>query len=180
MTRPRTIYIHGNRTMHWATAWTPWLRDELAVLGFDTVFETFPDSIAARREYWMAFLSDHLNAGPDDVLLGWSSGAAAAIRYAEATKILGSVLVCPYTGLDDALERDSGYFGQPWDWAAVRDNQRDIAVFHSDDDPFIPAAQFAEVAEALDATTFEIRGGGHFLQRTEFPELLEYFRMTYA
>lgn len=180
MARPRIIYIHGNRTMHWATAWTPWLRDELRNLGFATEFQTFPDSIAARREYWLAFLRDHLRAGPDDVLLGWSSGAVAAIRYAEREKIRGSVLVCPYTGLDDELERGSGYFDEPWDWAAVRSNQEDVAVFHSDRDPFIPQGQFETVVEALDAVAFEIPGGGHFLHQREFPELLEYLRLTYG
>ncbi|SHG69737.1 RBBP9/YdeN family alpha/beta hydrolase [Streptoalloteichus hindustanus] len=178
--RPRVVYVHGNRTMRWSTAWAPWLRDELAALGFATVFETFPDSIAARREYWLSFLDEHLAVGPDDVLLGWSSGAVATLRYLEGHRLRGAVLVSPYTGLDDELERASGYFDQPWDWDAMRRNQESAAVFWGDDDPFIPQEQFALVAEALDATSFEILGGGHFLDRTEFPELLEYFRATYA
>jgi predicted alpha/beta hydrolase family esterase len=179
MAKTRIIYIHGNRTMHWSTAWTPWLRDELEIMGFDPVFETFPDSIDARSEYWLPYLHDHLKAGPDDVLLGWSSGAVAAMRYAESHRILGSVLVCPYVFLDDPLERRSGYFDGPWDWPAVRGNQESVAVFHGDRDPYIPRDQFDLVADELDATVFEIAGGGHFLNQIEFPELLEYFRMTF-
>jgi predicted alpha/beta hydrolase family esterase len=180
VTRPRIVYIHGNRTLHWATAWTGWLRDELQAQGFRTFFETFPDSIDARRRYWMEFLTDHVAAGPDDVLLGWSSGAVAAMRYAETRRIRGSVLVCPYTGLDDRLERDSGFFDGPFDWDATRGNQGDIAVFHSDEDPFIPYKQFVAITEALDATTFEVFGGRHFLEQREFPQLLEYIRLTYG
>ncbi|MCP2257814.1 hypothetical protein LX15_001500 [Streptoalloteichus tenebrarius] len=178
--KPRVVYVHGNRTMRWSTAWAPWLRDELAALGFETVFETFPDSIAARREYWLPFLRDHLAVGEDDVLLGWSSGAVAALRHLEEHRLRGAVLVSPYTSLDDELERASGYFDQPWNWEAIRANAGSAAVFWGSDDPFIPREQFTFVVDALDATSFEILGGGHFEHRTEFPELLEYLRTTYS
>jgi uncharacterized protein len=176
----RVIYIHGNRTLHWSAAWASWLRDELEILGLQTTFETFPDSIDARREYWAAFLEDHLKAGASDVLLGWSSGAVAAMRYAERHRVLGLVLVCPYARHDDPLERASGWFDEPWDWPAIRRNQDAVAVFHSDHDPFVPAGQFRQVTAALDAVTFEIAGRGHFQDQAEFPELREYFRMTYG
>ncbi len=119
--KPRVIFIHGNQTTHWSFAWTPWLKEELEKRGYQTSFETFPDSHIARAEYWLPFLKDHIKARENDVLVGWSSGAVAALRYAEENKILGSVLIAPsYTDMNNPLEKQSGYFVKPWDWGRIK------------------------------------------------------------
>ncbi len=101
--------------------WCKWLKNELDKLGVESFFETFPDSILARSEFWLPFLKDHLKAGERDVLVGWSSGAVASMRYAEQNKILGSVLISPsYTDLGDETEKASGYFDKPWNWEAIK------------------------------------------------------------
>ena len=51
MGKPRFIYIHGNGTIRWAHGWAVWLQAGLAGAGYDTFFETMPDSIIARAEY---------------------------------------------------------------------------------------------------------------------------------
>ena len=117
MMKPRFVFVHGNQTTHWASAWAPWLKAELESLGFECVFETMPDSIIARSKYWLPFLKEHIKVGENDVIVGWSSGAVAAMRYAEAYKIHGSILVSPcYTDLGDAMEKQSGYYDAPWHW----------------------------------------------------------------
>lgn len=78
--KPRIIFIHGNDTEHWSFGWAAWFKAELKKLNFETFFETMPDSIIARAEYWLPFLKDHVKAGANDVLVGWSSGAVAAIK----------------------------------------------------------------------------------------------------
>ncbi|HSW80968.1 MAG TPA: alpha/beta fold hydrolase, partial [Candidatus Saccharimonas sp.] len=93
--KPRIIFVHGNQAMSWAFGWTPWFKAELDKLGFETFFETMPDSIIARAEYWLPFLADYVEVGENDVIVGWSSGALAAMRYAETHKIKGSVLISP-------------------------------------------------------------------------------------
>jgi len=178
--KPRLIFIHGNDSMHWAFAWTPWLKAELEQLGFETRFETFPDSIIARAKYWLPFLQDYLKAGEHDVLIGWSSGATAAMRYAETHQIGGSVLIAPsYTDLGDDLEKQSGYFDTPWDWPAIRRHQKQIALIYGDNDPYIPQAEFEFIAKQLGPTQMKIAGGEHFMHRQTFPELLAYIRLTY-
>jgi uncharacterized protein len=179
--KPRFVYIHGNQTPHWSAAWAGWLQAELEKLGFETFFETMPDSIIARAEYWLPFLKDHVKAGEHDVLVGWSSGGTAAMRYAEASKIKGSVLVSPsYTDLGDELEKQSGYFDKPWDWATIRSNQEHIALFYGDDDPYIPQSEFEHIGKELHAAVTKIPGGKHFIERTEFPELLKYIKEIYT
>jgi len=178
--KPRIVYIHGNGSTHWKSSFSGWLKDELENLGFETFFETFPDSVIARSEYWLPFLKDHVKVGVNDVIVGWSSGAVAAMRYAESNKIKGSVLISPsYTDLGDELEKQSGYYDAPWDWKKIKRNQEKIALAYGDDDPFIPQKDFAYIAEQLTPTVIKIPGGKHFMEYTKFPQVLEYIKRTY-
>ena len=178
--KPRIVFVHGNQTTHWSFAWAALLQSELEKLGFETFFETMPDSIIARSEYWLPFLKEHVRVGENDVIVGWSSGAVAAMRYAEENKILGSVLVSPcYTDLGDEFEKQSGYYDKPWQWDKIRANQNKIALIWGDDDPYIPQEEFTFIAQHLDPAQIKIAGGGHFIEQDQFPELLEYIKKTY-
>jgi len=81
--KPRIVYIHGNGASHWSFAWAQWLKTELEKMGYPTFFETMPDSVIARKQFWFPFLENHIKVGEGDVLVGWSSGAIAAMRYKE-------------------------------------------------------------------------------------------------
>lgn len=179
--KPRFVYVHGNETTHWSFAWAKWLKQELDTLGYETFFETMPDSINTRSKYWLPFLKDHVSVGPNDVIIGWSSGAVAAMRYAEQHPIKGSVLISPcYTDLDgDPLEVLSGFYNTPWNWEAIKQNQGNIALFWGDNDPYIPQSEFYDIAGFLNPKQFKIAGRGHFVDDTTFPELLEYLKETY-
>lgn len=176
----RIIFIHGNGTTHWSFGWGKWLKEQLDQAGYETFFETMPDSIIARAEYWLPFLEQHVEAGEGDVLVGWSSGAVAAMRYAETHKIKGSVLVGPcYTDLGDEEEKQSGYYDAPWRWADIKANQQHIALIYGDDDPYIPQEEFAFIAQQLQPTTIKVPGGKHFIEHTQMPEVLDYIKDTY-
>lgn len=172
----KIIFIHGNGSMRWSYAWTPWLKAELDKLGVANIFETFPDSIIARAQYWLPFLKDNLQADEQTILVGHSSGATASLRYAENNKILGSVLIGPsITDLNDDLEKQSGYFNEPWQWDKIKANQKFIGLFYSTDDPYIPASEFEEIKNRLMPETFAFTNRGHFMDST-FSELLDYLK----
>lgn len=176
----RFVYIHGNSTEHWSFAWAAWLKAQLESNGYETFFETMPDSIIARSKYWLPFLKDHVKVGPEDVIIGWSSGAVAAMRFAEEYALKGSILISPsYTDLDDELEKQSGYFDNPWQWNLIKENQNKIALFHGDDDPYIPQVDFDFIAQKLQPEVHKIPNAGHFIKQQEFPELLNYILKTY-
>jgi len=178
--KPRFVFVHGNQATHWSFAWAPWLKVALEKFGFTTFFETMPDSILARAEYWLPFLQDYVSVGEHDVLIGWSSGAVAAMRYAESHRLFGSILVSPcYTDLGDELEKQSGYYDTPWHWGKIRSNQHKIALVWGDDDPYIPQREFAFIAEHLSPMQIKVPGGRHFIERRIFPELLRYVEQTY-
>lgn len=175
MPLPRIVYIHGDQTVHWDCAWVPSVARQLQAAGFETSFQLFPDSIEARAEYWLPFLEQHVRAGVNDLLLGWSCGAVAALRYAQEHAVRGLVLVAPYfTDLGLSEVRRSGFVVPAWDWERLRANAPTISMFHSDEDPWIPQAEFRALAEHLHVEVRIVRGAGHFAELTSFPELVEH------
>lgn len=170
----RFVYIHGNGTLHWSFAFAPWLKKSLEDRGHETFFETMPDSIAAHRKYWLRFLDDIVKVQPDDVIIGWSSGAVAGMRYAETHNVAGLILIgVHYTDLGYGDEKESGYFEEEWDWESIRKNVGTIALFHGDKDPYIPTEDFLHIGVMTRADRHEIEGAGHFEESTEIPQLLE-------
>jgi len=172
---PKVILIHGNGGSTAGDIWLPWLERELARAGLDVINETFPDNVKARAKYWLPFL-DELGADENTILIGHSSGAVAAMRYAETHRLAGSVLVgvC-HTDLGDRGEAASGYYRAPWQWQRIRENQPWIGIFNSVDDPCIPVAEARFVAAQLRCQYFEFTDRGHFMA-TELPEVLQFVR----
>jgi uncharacterized protein len=173
---PKVILIHGNGGSTAADIWFPWLERECTALGLDVVNRTFPDNVRARAQFWLPYL-DELGADQDTILIGHSSGAVAAMRYAETHRLLGSILVgvC-HTDLGDSGEAASGYYRAPWQWRQIRENQQWIAIFASTDDPHIPASEPRFVAKQLNCSYFEFDDRGHFVEARSFPEALSYLK----
>jgi len=168
--KPKVIMIHGNGGGTGHEGWFPSVRRELEDAGLEVSNPTFPDNVKARAQYWLPYITE-LGAGTNTILIGHSSGAVAALRYAEHHQILGSVLVgACYTDLGDASERVSGYYSAPWDWEAIRSNQQWVIQYASPDDPYIPVAEARFIQKKLAAKYFELPGRGHFEQK-QFPEL---------
>lgn len=178
--KPRIVYLHGDGVLHWQFPWVTQLYDTLRAAGFPTFFELFPDSIEARAKYWTPFLNDYVRVSGSDVLLGWSCGAVAALRVAQERRVRGLVLVAPYyTDLGLDVVRRAGWVGDPWDWDRIKANTGDIAVFHSDEDPYVSQTEFATLARELGAAVHVVPGAGHFSQLECFPELASYVLRTY-
>lgn len=171
----KAILIHGNDTMRWSYKWMPWVKSELEKLGLEVIGETFPDSIVAREKYWLPFLKENLKADENTILIGHSSGATAAMRFAENNKLLGTILVGPsYTDLGIEIEKQSGYFNRPWKWDKIKENQNWIIQFGSINDPFIPVEDFRHIHKMLDSEYYEFENRGHFYEDQDtFPEIVE-------
>jgi pimeloyl-ACP methyl ester carboxylesterase len=173
----KAILIHGNGGGTADDIWLPWLERELTALDVVVINRTFPDNVKARAQFWLPFI-ESLGADERTILIGHSSGAVAAMRYAETHRLLGSILigVC-YTDLGDGGEAASGYYRDPWRWPDIRDNQEWIAIYNSTDDPHIPIAEPRFVAAQLRCSYFEFNDRGHFVDSREFPEVVEYVRV---
>ena len=171
----KIIFIHGNDAMRWSYSWTPWLKKELEKLNLNVIFETFPDSIEAREKYWIPFLEQNLKADENTLIIGHSTGAIAAMRYAQKNTIFGSILISPYhthLGIED--EKASGWFDKEWRWDNIKNNQKQIGIFYSKDDNAIPLKEFLHVKEKLNPNyIYEFEDKGHFIKQNTFPEVLE-------
>jgi predicted alpha/beta hydrolase family esterase len=169
------IFIPGNGGGSTKDNWFPYLKIELEKLGVSVIDADFPDSTLARESYWLPFLKK-LGADENTILVGHSSGAVAAMRFAEKNKILGSALVgACYTDLGVENEKLSGYYNHPWNWKAIKNNQKWIALFASTDDPWIPIYEPRFIHDQLDPEYFEFTDQGHFggdYDKETFPELL--------
>jgi predicted alpha/beta hydrolase family esterase len=177
MKKIKAILIPGNGGGTPQDAWFPYLERELPKLGIEVINKQFPDSVLARQEYWLPFIKE-LGADENAILIGHSSGAVAAMRFAETNKILGSVLVgASYTDLDLESERVSGYFDRPWKWQSINNNQKWIIEFASIDDPFIPIEEARHIHKNLNTEYYEYKDQGHFGDsahaKLEFPELVD-------
>lgn len=173
----KVICIHGNGNSTPHDNWWPYLKRELEKIGLPVIARQFPDAPLARASYWLPFLKNELKADEHTILVGHSSGALAAMRFAETNKLLGSVLIAAmHTDLDIETERLSGYFDTPWNWHAIKNNQQWIVQCASTDDPWIPIHEPRFVHARLNSNYYEFNNQGHFggdYDKKEFPELVK-------
>lgn len=173
----KIILIHGNGGGTSQDNWIPYLKKELTALGIETQAPNFPDNDLARSSSWLPFLKQELKCDEKTILIGHSSGAIAAMRFAEKNPLLGSILVgAYYTDLGYEKEKLSGYFDYPWHWDAIQKNQKWIMQFASTDDPWIPIKEPRHIHSMLHTEYYEFTDQGHFggdYDKKTFPEILE-------
>lgn len=132
-----------------------------------------PDPITAKESIWIPFMREQMECDENTVIIGHSSGAEAAMRFAEKYKVKGIILVSAcVTDLGDDNERASGYYSRPWDWTSIKANTDFVVQFGSTDDPFIPWEEQQAVADGLNSDLRKFSDKGHFMN-SSFPQLLE-------
>src|SRR5438045_91254 len=77
-------------------AWIPWAKAQFEAQALMVCTPDMPDSIEGKASIWLEHFDHKLAIGKGDVLIGWSTGAVAALRYAERHELDGLVLVAPY------------------------------------------------------------------------------------
>jgi len=172
----KIILIHGNGGSWPKENWLPPVARKLKKLkGVKVIFRQFPDPVLARAKYWLPFIKK-LGADENTILVGHSSGAVAAMRYAEKHKILGSILVATcHTDLGVREEKLSGYYNSSWNWRTIKKNQQWIVQFASVDDQFIPIKEARFVYKKLKTEYHEFKHQGHFSSwdnKTDFPQIV--------
>ncbi|CAL1530766.1 unnamed protein product [Lymnaea stagnalis] len=154
--------------------WYGWLSRKLREGGAACELRDMPDPIRASESVWLPFMESELNCDENTIILGHSSGAQAAMRYAETHKVFGLALVSAcVTDLGDESEKASGYYNRPWEWEKIKSNTQVLVQFGSTDDPFIPWSEQEQVSQGLGCRLVKFNDKGHF-QNSQFPELLKY------
>lgn len=194
--KPTVIICPGNgcSNIH-KSNWYGTLYNELKERNIPCICENFPDPNHARRDRWVPFIrsmaEEHSQDKPDNVILvGHSSGAQAALRYAELYSLHAVVLVsATYSDLGDAHERASGYYPRSAMSSGEAKNETNPYLFdmmtahcshwhqfHSDDDPFIPLHEAERIRDGLGLTQTDqnyhmLPERSHFFEFS--PELLD-------
>lgn len=163
----KIVIIHGNGGSTENSCWIPWLKAELEKQGFPVIAPTMPDNFYAKASVWLPYMETELQCNDKTIVIGHSSGAVAAMRYAETHQLRASVLIgASYTDLGVEYERISGYFTTPWHWNKIKANQQWIMQFASSDDPYIPITQARHIHKNLTTKYHEYSDQGHFLEDT--------------
>ena len=55
--------------------------------GIESVLRNYPDPIEAKESIWLPFMREELGCDENSVIVGHSSGAEAAMRFAEKYKV---------------------------------------------------------------------------------------------
>lgn len=175
--QPKIILIHGMSATS-ENHWFPWLERELKRRKIKVVNKTFPNKLEAKATTLLSFLENELKADKNSILIGHSSGAAVALRFAESHRIYGSILIgALYTDFGYKEEKETGLFEKEWDWERIKKNQNWIIQFASLDDPFIPIEQPRHIHKMLETEYYEYKDQKHFgsehYSPKKFPDLLE-------
>ena len=169
----KVVIIHGNGGCTNQMGWYPWLKAELEKQNIKVLAPTMPDNIEAKASIWLPYMRDVLQCDQETIIVGHSSGAVAAMRYAEQYQLLGSVLIgACYTDLGFPSEKLSGYYNAPWQWEKIKANQQFISLFASTDDPYIPVKEAHYIQEHLACDYHEYKNQGHFVGIT-IPDICE-------
>ncbi|XP_050407068.2 serine hydrolase RBBP9 [Patella vulgata] len=169
----KIIIVPGNGcTNPFIANWYGWLHKKLTEMKIPCRLEAMPDPYTASESEWIPYMHKELNCDENTIVVGHSSGAEAAMRYAEKYKLKGITLVSGcVTDLGDENERASGYYNRPWLWEEMKKNTDLIIQFGSTDDPFIAWSEQQEIADNLNPELHKFTDKGHFMSST-FPELL--------
>ncbi|KAG8549557.1 hypothetical protein GDO81_020822 [Engystomops pustulosus] len=90
--------------------WYGWTKKRLdKIPNFKCLLRNMPDPFTARESIWLSFMESDLQCDNKTIVIGHSSGAAAAMRFAETHQLFAIILVAAYTSdLGDENERESG------------------------------------------------------------------------
>jgi predicted alpha/beta hydrolase family esterase len=74
--------------------WYGWAHKQINKLeNVECDLRNMPDPITAREAIWIPFMHDEMGCDENTIIIGHSSGAEAAMRFAERYKVFGIILV---------------------------------------------------------------------------------------
>ncbi len=136
-------------------AWIPWLKLQLEAYGYEVIAPNLPDSDRPVLADWLEALKPYADRITDQsVIIGHSLGAPTAEHFIlqNNLKIQKLLLVAPtfpdmdwgapiYSDPDSNSKNVHDVSVVPVDWAKLESSVREISVFGSNDDPYIPFEQ---------------------------------------
>lgn len=156
--------------------WFPWLKNELEKKGYDVAV---PDFATMRTDLPdMEDMLKTLKVDKDTVVIGHSLGAVLGLRLAERQSFAKLILVSGWD-FDDLTAEHRLFWPNKINHEKIKENVNEIVVIHSDNDPYITAAQAEEMCnKRLGGKFVLLHNAGHISKksgnRTDLPEILPF------
>lgn len=169
-----TIFIIHGVCGHPGENWFPWLKKELETLGHQVFVPQFPTPENQTLENWKKIFKDYENyMNEDSVVVGHSLGAAFLLRILEERykAIRGAFFVAGVTGSVNNPFFDNinqTFLEKPFNWGEIIKNCESFYLFHSDNDPYLPAKEAERLAENLGTTSKFVQNAGHFNEKAGY------------
>jgi hypothetical protein len=171
----RVFIIHGWQGNP-SSNWFPWLKIELAKLGYEVSVPAMPNSYKPQAKEWISCMNKTIgNPTKSDYLVGHSLGVIAILRYLEqlqaGQEIGGAVFAAGFSDNNLGINEVSSFFDAPVNLDAIKEHCKKFIALHSDDDPYVPLAHSEIFKEKLGAKLIIEHGMGHLLI-AKFPDVL--------
>ena len=151
-----------------AENWIPWLKGVLEEKGAEVVVPAFPTPEGQSLSSWEKVFTPYLRSIDSDTLLvGHSLGATLILRILEKLNqpIAGAFLIAPVTGGLGNPEFDQinqTFWAGGFDYQKIKEGAKELFVYHSDSDPYVPINPVANMASQIGAKFQNIPEAGHF------------------
>ncbi|MBI2476879.1 alpha/beta hydrolase [Candidatus Uhrbacteria bacterium] len=171
----RIVLVHGYKSSPQQNFW-PWLRDELAKRGHDTIPVTLPNPETPNCQEWVEAINQAISRpGGDTIFIGHSLGNIALLHYLENAQMSGTpksviMISAPYF---IGHARFESFFTPPVDFDTVMWKGQEFAIIHAKDDTIVPFDHALKYERELNGHLFAPETGGHFLEVKELPLVLE-------
>lgn len=176
------LLLHGTSGDH-NDNWLPWLERELKGRGYRVWNPDLPGANKPNIQRYNEFILPRWKFDKDSIIIGHSSGAVAILGILQNLQknvvIKRALLVAGFT---DNLQWDAldDLFLVPFDWKRIKKKAKDVVLFHSDNDPYVPLNHGKKLEVNLDAKLVFLPGQFHFSVSSggdrfkQLPELLPY------
>lgn len=158
--------------------WIPWLKAELEKAGCKVFVPKFPTPENQSLDSWMKVFQEYLvYINQDTVFVGHSLGPAFILRILEKKLRFPSkaaFFIGPFIGRlgnPDLDKINKTFFDTEFDWVSIKKNCKQFHIFCSDNDPYVPLENAAEVAKRLGVNQVLIKGAGHFNKKSGYKKI---------
>jgi len=157
--------------------WYPWLKKELEKKGYTTFFPDIPEmrkNVPAMRKI-LKYIESLNIIDNNTLIIGHSLGNLLAMRLGEKFQYKQMILVSVWD-YDDLCEGHRLFWKTKINHSKIKNHVKNIAVIHSDNDPYYTAIAAEDTSKRLNAKFILIKGGGHFGKKEgtkKMPKILE-------
>lgn len=162
----RTVFIFHGTGGSPEGNWFPWLKKELEQKGLRVIIPRFPTPEGQSLEAWLKILSQYKEfINEETIFVGHSLGGMFLLKVLEQLdhSVYAAFFVAAPVGIKPIKYYDSDYiFTQfKFDWGKIVGKAKHVAVWHSDNDPYISLGNGEELARRLHIKLNFIPNAGH-------------------